>query len=421
MKKIEIEQIISELMSEQPIRIIDLMNKSYSINSYEKFIEEFSLIKNSFKGHINEFVEIANNYLNNMKNLIDDCDKTDKEAATDYIKNNFYSKLGIDRYSRETTLSLLFIESLENDNSDYINTIIQVYEELGYENLLYYIELLKNPNSFSSYLNDSKKQQVAMHYILYKTNHHSSTRLKRNANSLSLYKTMESNINESINNIVQEKDDYINFMNNEKDNYISFINEEKEKFDTWFSSSDKNYKDFLSKSKKELRNLEKTYSEKLKIEEPSKFMKDKAEEYKKKTKKWAIVIIAISILLLLLLGFILSPKIELNKKIITVNLFSNKMPIYSSIIILSMICLIIYVIRIFIKIMMSSKHLSEEYHQKYVLTYFYLSLINSGNMDKKLGNVILSLLFTKADTGLIKNDTSNEYESLIKTLIHPDK
>ena len=92
------------------------------------------------------------------------------------------------------------------------------------------------------------------------------------------------------------------------------------------------------------------------------------------------------------------------------------MPVYSSIIILSMICLIIYVIRIFIKIMMSSKHLSEEYRQKYVLTYFYLSLVNSGNLAEKLGNIILSLLFTKADTGLIKGDNSNDYESLIKTL-----
>ena len=148
---------------------------------------------------------------------------------------------------------------------------------------------------------------------------------------------------------------------------------------------------------------------------------EESEEYKKKAVHWAIAIVAVSIILLVLLGFILSPKIEFGKKIITVNLFSQEMPVYSSIIILAMICLIIYIIRIFIKIMMSSKHLSEEYRQKYVLTYFYLSLVNSGNVDPKLGNIILSILFTKADTGLIKGDSSNEYESIIKILTSAGK
>ena len=172
----------------------------------------------------------------------------------------------------------------------------------------------------------------------------------------------------------------------------------------------------MNKSKKNLSNLEKTYSEKLKIEEPSKFMLEKSNEYKKKTIHWAIATVALSVILLVLLGYILSPKIEFGKKIITVNLFSNEMPVYSSIIILSMICLIIYIIRIFIKIVMSSKHLSEEYRQKYILTYFYLSLISEGKLNNELGDSIISKLFTKADTGLIKNDTNIEIESIYKTL-----
>ena len=67
------------------------------------------------------------------------------------------------------------------------------------------------------------------------------------------------------------------------------------------------------------------------------------------------------------------------------------------------------------------KHLSEKYRQKYALTYFYLLLVNSGNIDEKLKNIILLLLFTKADMGLIKGYNSNDYESLIKTLTFTDK
>ena len=415
-KKIEITKIIDEKLKEYPIRYIDLMNMTYSINSYEKYIQEFSLIKNTFKETIKEFFEIAENQINKMESLINDCDKTNIETAKQYINNNFDDKLGISRYNRDISIKILFIQSLRNENAYSINTIKQIYEELGYDNLLFYIELLKNPGLLNSYFSDSVKQNVAMHYILFKTNHHSLSRFKRNNTSSNLYRTMENNINESINEIISSKDDYINFMKDEKDNYIAFKNEEKEKFDNWFTKFDEEYNDFMNNSRKNVSNLEKTYSEKLKVEEPSKFMLEKSNEYKKKTIHWAIAIVIVSAMLLVLLGFILSPKIEFGKKVITVNLFSTEMPVYSSIIILSMICLIIYVIRIFIKIMMSSKHLSEEYRQKYVLTYFYLSLVNSGNLDEKLGNIILSLLFTKADTGLIKTDSSNEYESLIKTL-----
>lgn len=415
-KKIEITKIIDEKLNEYPIRYNDLMNKTYSINSYEKFIQEFTLIKNSFKNTIDEFCDVADNQLEKMETLIKNCDRTDAEHVKQYIENNIFSSFGISKYSRDITIKTLFIQSLTNENAYSISTIKQIYEELGYNNLLSYIELLKNPNLLNSYLSESSKQNVALHYILFKTNHHSLSRFKRNNTPSNLYTLMESNINDSIDEIIKSKDDYIDFMNKEKEDYIKFKEEEKYKFDNWFSESNEEYNNFIETSKNNLENLETTYSEKLKIEEPSKFMMEKTEEYKNKTIHWAIAIVIVSIILLFLLGFILSPKIEFGKKIITVNLFSQEMPVYSSVIILSMICLIIYVIRIFIKIMMSSKHLSEEYRQKYVLTYFYLSLVNSGNVDPKLGNIILSILFTKADTGLIKGDSSNEYESLIKTL-----
>ena len=77
-------------------------------------------------------------------------------------------------------------------------------------------------------------------------------------------------------------------MNKEKEDYIKFKEEEKYKFDNWFSESNEEYNNFIETSKNNLENLETTYSEKLKIEEPSKFMMEKAEEYKNKTIHWAI-------------------------------------------------------------------------------------------------------------------------------------
>ena len=206
-KRIEITKIIDEKLIEYPIRYIDLMNKTYSINSYEKYIQEFSLIKSAFRESIKEFFDIAENQINKMESLINDCDKTDIETAKQYIVNNFDNKFGISRYNRDIRVKTLFIQSLRNENAYSINTIKQIYEELGYDNLLIYIELLKNPDLLNSYFSDSTKQNVAMHYILFKTNHHSLSKFKRNNTSSNLYNMMENNINESINEIINAKDD----------------------------------------------------------------------------------------------------------------------------------------------------------------------------------------------------------------------
>ena len=158
------------------------------------------------------------------------------------------------------------------------------------------------------------------------------------------------------------------------------------------------------------------YSKKLKVEKPAEFMKQKSDEYLKSSKKWALASIGLVILLLIILGLIINPKINIGKKVIEISLFNTQIPIYQSIILLAMVCLIIYMLRVFIKLTISSKHLSEEYKQKYILTYFYLSLISEGKLNNELGDSIISKLFTKADTGLIKNDTNIEIESIYKTL-----
>ena len=138
-------------------------------------------------------------------------------------------------------------------------------------------------------------------------------------------------------------------------------------------------------------------------------MLEQANKYRKSFYLWFLAITGLSIVLLILLAIIINPQAKFSDKLITINVLSKDMPVYSSVIFLAMISLVIYVLRIFIKMATSSKHLMEEYKQKYALTYFYLSLVNNGNIDdEKSKNIILTSLFTKADTGLLKNDNSSD-------------
>ncbi len=412
MKKIEVTNIINEYLNENNLVITDLLNNRININSYEKYTEIFKLIDNTFKNNINEFSDEAKKFIDKMERLINDAKANKDDQVKRFIENNIKNYILGNNYSSDTSIKSIFISSLNNTLEKSESALKMIYKELGYDNLLHYIELLKYPNYLTSYLNDSQKQQVAMHYILFKTGHHSSTNLSRNMSQKNLYNTMKENIDSAINDITKEKDDFITFMNDEKNivsNWFEEVNKNQDE-------KNSNYEKFMSDCNERINNLENMYSKKLKVEKPAEFMKQKSDEYLKSSKKWALASIGLVILLLIILGLIINPKINIGKKVIEISLFNTQIPIYQSIILLAMVCLIIYMLRVFIKLTISSKHLSEEYKQKYILTYFYLSLISEGKLNNELGDSIISKLFTKADTGLIKNDTNIEIESIYKTL-----
>lgn len=408
MKKIEIQAIISEHLNRKPIQVNDLLNKSIKLNSYDAFMQEFHYIENTFKG-ILEFSKIAQEYINKMNSFIDSCNFDNTTALKNHITANLHNK--ICGYSNtHITIGALSSASINKSAESSLSSIQQIYDELGYSHLKNYIELIKTPSNFTSYINSSDKQLVAMHYLLFKTNHHSSKKLQRNLSVEKFYKMTQENLSNSLSKITSEKDDFVSFMNNEKLLYKNWYKDATEKAELLHTESKSEYQTFLQESRTSIEQLKKTYSDELKLKDPAEFMKEESEKYKKSARNWSIATVVLTIVLLLLLYLILDPEITFTKKLITINFFSNQMPVYSSVIIFSMVGLVIYIIRLFIKMAVSSKHLSEEYYQKYSLTYFYLSLLFEGKLEQRQADVILATLFTKADTGLLKNDTSTDTE-----------
>ena len=88
--------------------------------------------------------------------------------------------------------------------------------------------------------------------------------------------------------------------------------------------------------------------------------------------------------------------------------------ISKSFIYVALISFLIYIIRIIVKIIVSSQHMSMEYEQKAALTRFYQALIQDGKeVDKEEKLIIFNALFRKTDTGLIKSDNSNDADALL--------
>ena len=91
--------------------------------------------------------------------------------------------------------------------------------------------------------------------------------------------------------------------------------------------------------------------------------------------------------------------------------------ISKSFIYVALISFLIYIIRIIVKIIVSSQHMSMEYEQKAALTRFYQALIQDGKeVDKEEKLIIFNTLFRKTDTGLIKSDNSNDADALLSQL-----
>lgn len=398
MKRIDVQSQITKYLNSNQVTIIDSLSKQYSIQSYDQYIECFTLIKNTYQNNIVEYCEEAKKYIKLMDEFITKViENSDTDSIEQYVTNNIRDSLGFG-YNRNVNLASIYPKSFLIQRECSQEAFTNIYSELGYDMLKQYIELVKTPSIFSSYINDSSRQIVAMKFLLFKTDHHSSKGFRRDISAKTIYQETSNNLTETINTITREKDDFINYMNDEKQNY-----------NNWFENTSKEIDEFKQKHSTELLNLENTYEEKLKIEKPAEFMLEQADKYRKSFYLWCLAITGLSIVLLILLAFIINPQAQFSDKLITINVLSKDMPVYSSVILLAMISLVIYVLRIFIKMATSSKHLMEEYKQKYALTYFYLSLVNNGNIDdEKSKNIILTSLFTKADTGLIKNDNSSD-------------
>lgn len=284
MTKTEIELLINNHLARNPITITDLLNKTMQIYSYENYIVELSWIKKTFK-LIPEFCDDINIYLNRMNKLIEDCLSLNDTALQNRINN---ARRELCNSSSSIALKAILASSIKNTSECSEQAFIQIYNDLGYDNLRYYIDLSRNPSSLTNYLGSSDKQAVAMHYILYKTDHHSNSKFKRDFTTQNLYTMMSKNITETISEITSEKDDFVTFMNNEKEQYNKWFEESNQQVQQLYNNNKNEYDEFLSNSKNSIEQIKQTYSKKLKVEKPAEFMSEKSKSYMWSSIWWGV-------------------------------------------------------------------------------------------------------------------------------------
>lgn len=199
-------------------------------------------------------------------------------------------------------------------------------------------------------------------------------------------------------NLSEKYDEYVKRIDDLK-------NEKANLFQNWFENTKgEEWQKWFDPTMKVISELEETYKQKLKLEEPAMYWSERA----KKLNKHGWLAMFIAILLVGITTWSLKEILWNSPEQIYTSWFSGdkSAAIRWSIVYITLISFVAFCIKAITKVMFSSFHLARDCEERYTLTYFYLSLLKDSNVDEKDRQLIIQSLFSRAETGLLKDDSS---------------
>jgi hypothetical protein len=220
-------------------------------------------------------------------------------------------------------------------------------------------------------------------------------------------KQLRNDFQNQINQTETQLTEHLTKSSKDYESYVTTIDkfkiEKEELFNSWYETTQNDFNIFDTDSKKKISELEKTYEEKLKLEKPAKYWQKKSTNYyaqgnRAKTLLFRIVGAACVLLAIIL---ITSPDYIFN------TVFDgNKVAIVRwSVVFITLLSLIAFAIRALSKYMFSSFHLARDAEERHTLTFFYLSLLKDTEVKDDDRKLILQSLFSRAETGLLKDES----------------
>lgn len=188
--------------------------------------------------------------------------------------------------------------------------------------------------------------------------------------------------------------------------------DELEKFKTtkeksvadWFISEKGAIEVFRKESQEGINNIQASYRSKVELDEPIKYWTTRAKELRTKGNWLLTGILSVSLIFACAVYLLLWH----TPADLMVSIFNGDKgaAIRWSIIFVVFVSIFFVVARALLKFMFSNYHLARDAEEREKLTYLYLSMIENGALDKEERKIILQSLFSRSDTGLLKEDSS---------------
>lgn len=200
-------------------------------------------------------------------------------------------------------------------------------------------------------------------------------------------------------NITKTREKFEEYSNN-----IDELKSTKENlFDEWYNKIQEDFIKFDEQSNQKIEDLEKLYLEKLKLEAPARYWKIKSDKYYKEGKESRKILIWV----ISTTGVFMAAILLISPSWIFENIFKENATavVRWSLIFIALLSLIAYTVKSISKVMFSSYHLARDAEERHTLTYFYLALLKDSAAKEEDKNLILQSLFSRVDTGLLKDDS----------------
>lgn len=169
---------------------------------------------------------------------------------------------------------------------------------------------------------------------------------------------------------------------------------------------------YFNQKEQRCTDLETLYEEKLKLQAPAEYWNEMERFYTRKGRIWLTVSVVSTLVIISVLIAVLA---------LMPNLFtedSHWLEVFKNSAIITVVTSIaVYMLRLFVKLSVSSFHLARDAKERNKLTFFYLSLIEKKAVTEKERAIILNSLFSRADTGLLKGDSSPTMSGNISELV----
>lgn len=218
-------------------------------------------------------------------------------------------------------------------------------------------------------------------------------------------------IRERYNEYIVEAEQQLNgYLSDAKENLTMHFDtvdklkeEKKNNFETWFKNTEEEFDNFYVLAQESIATNEDLYKEKLRLEAPAKYWKERAIKLKEESKSYMNWLIGVSTLAALFLFVLL---LSLGTSFFETVFSDNVKGIKWSIILITLVSFLAFTIKILAKMTFSSLHLSRDAEEREQLTHFYLALKKDTTIEAEERQLILQSLFSRADTGLLKEDSS---------------
>lgn len=363
---------------------IEFKESFIGISSFHKFLSKQVKGWNEYSS-IPKVLDSSKEYFTNLKSRIENF--VNSYYNYDEAKLNYYWKI---------EESVLQKNNYFTFDSVYTKFLIDLWERLPNAVNGAFIYLTKANIRFNS-RNDFIGSLLAYEFHL-KDKTEITERRRKERVSISRLKT------EFNNQLSEAETDLVNHIKSTNEKYEEYVkkidslkNEKEQLFDDWFEGTEEKIG-----VKKKISDLEHTYEEHLRLKKPAKYWRDRAVELKKegwKAVHWLIGLVAFACFTLYFLLW-LTPEGMLLSFI-----KGNAQAIKWSVIYITFISFLAFGIKTLNKVAFSSFHLARDAEEREQLTYIYLSLIKDNAIDEKDKNLIMQSLFSRADTGLLKDDS----------------